>query len=263
MAGRWPWLRKSLPQILPAPGWVEHDPEVIWASQLNVARQALERAATDGPRHRGDRGDQSARDDNPVGTLSGRPVANAIVWQSRVSAGICQRLKADGHEPLFRERTGLVLDAYFSGTKIKHLLDTRAGLRERAAKGEILFGTVDTWLMWRLERRQVAPDGLQQCQPHPAVQHPHARVGRRTAPRARRSAGDAARSPPVEPGLRPKPPPSGSASRFHWPAARATNKRPPLARPVSKRQRQEHVRHRLLPAAEHRRPAGGRARTTC
>ncbi len=81
---------------------------------------------------------------------SGRPVANAIVWQSRVSAPICEQLKADGLADLFRQRTGLVVDAYFSGTKIKHLLDSIGGLRQRAARGEILFGTVDTWLLWRL-----------------------------------------------------------------------------------------------------------------
>jgi glycerol kinase len=77
-------------------------------------------------------------------------VANAIVWQSRVTAPICDRLKADGHEPTFRKKTGLVVDAYFSGTKIKHLLDSFDGLRDRAARGEILFGTIDTFLIWRL-----------------------------------------------------------------------------------------------------------------
>ena len=81
---------------------------------------------------------------------TGRPVANAIVWQSRVSAGICDRLKNEGLEGTFRAKTGLLLDAYFSGTKIKHLLDTHEGLRARAERGEILFGTVDTWLIWRL-----------------------------------------------------------------------------------------------------------------
>src|SRR5690348_1182456 len=81
---------------------------------------------------------------------TGKPVANAIVWQSRVSAPICDRLKADGMENTFRERTGLVVDAYFSGTKIKHLLDSTPGLRARAERGEILFGTVDSFLLWRL-----------------------------------------------------------------------------------------------------------------
>jgi glycerol kinase len=142
--------QQEFAQILPAPGWVEHDPEVIWSSQLEVARQALAQARL------------SAADIAAIGVTNqrettilweratGRPVANAVVWQSRISAPICEQLKADGLEPLFRKRTGLVLDAYFSGTKIKHLLDTLPGVRERAAKGEVLFGTVDTWLLWRL-----------------------------------------------------------------------------------------------------------------
>jgi len=142
--------QEELPQILPGPGLVEHDPEAIWSSQLRVARQAMARAAI------------SAADLAAVGVTNqrettilwdratGRPVANAVVWQSRASAPICQDLKARGLEDLFRSKTGLVLDAYFSGTKIKHLLDTHEGLRRRAENGQILFGTVDTWLLWRL-----------------------------------------------------------------------------------------------------------------
>ncbi len=142
--------QEEFPQILPAPGIVEHDPQAIWASQLAVARRAIAEARL------------SADDIAAIGVtnqrettilwdrVTGRPAANAIVWQSRVSAGVCDRLKADGLEPLFRAKTGLLLDAYFSGTKIKHLLDTRQGLRQRAASGEILFGTVDTWLIWQL-----------------------------------------------------------------------------------------------------------------
>lgn len=142
--------QQEFPQILPAPGIVEHDPEAIWNSQLTVAREALKKAGT------------GAADIAAIGVTnqrettilwerdSGKPVANAVVWQSRVSAPICERLKADGAEKLIREKTGLVIDAYFSGTKIKHLLDTTAGLRERAARGEILFGTVDSFLIWRL-----------------------------------------------------------------------------------------------------------------
>lgn len=142
--------QQEFPQLYPSPGQVEHDPEAIWSSQLEVARQALQRANI------------SARDLAALGITnqrettilweraSGRPVANAIVWQSRVSAPICDRLKADGLEPTFRECTGLVVDAYFSGTKVKHLLDSTPGLRARAQRGEILFGTVDTFLLWRL-----------------------------------------------------------------------------------------------------------------
>jgi glycerol kinase len=142
--------QREFPQILPAPGIVEHDPEAIWDSQLAVAREALAAARL------------SAADIAALGVTnqrettilweraSGRPVANAMVWQSRASAPICDRLKAEGHADLFRRKTGLVVDAYFSGTKIKHLLDTVPGLRARAEAGEVLFGTVDTFLIWRL-----------------------------------------------------------------------------------------------------------------
>ena len=137
-------------QIYPAPGLVEHDPEAIWTSQLEVARQAMKQA------------DVTAGDIAAVGIANqrettllwekatGRPVANAVVWQSRVSEGICAELKQAGHEGIFRQKTGLLLDAYFSGTKIKYLLDGQPGLRERAERGEILFGTVDSFLVWRL-----------------------------------------------------------------------------------------------------------------
>ena len=142
--------QEEFEQILPRPGHVEHDPEAIWASQLAVARRALAAAGI------------SATDLAAVGVTNqrettvlwerdtGRPVANAMVWQSRASAEICERLKADGLEPLFRDKTGLVIDAYFSGTKIKYLLDQIDGLRARAERGEVLFGTVDSFLIWRL-----------------------------------------------------------------------------------------------------------------
>jgi glycerol kinase len=142
--------QQEFEQIYPRPGEVEHDPEAIWNSQLAVARQALERAGIAA----GELAAVGITNQRETTILweraGGRPVANAIVWQSRVSAPICDRLKADGLEKLFHERTGLVLDAYFSGSKIKHLLDTIPGLRARAQRGEILFGTVDTFLLWRL-----------------------------------------------------------------------------------------------------------------
>jgi glycerol kinase len=142
--------QQEFEQILPRPGIVEHDPEAIWESQSAVARQVLQNAAI------------SAEEIAAIGVANqretavfwerdtGRPVGNAIVWQSRVSAGICDRLKADGLEPLFQEKTGLVIDAYFSGSKIKYVLDQNPGLRQRAARGEVLFGTVDSFLIWRL-----------------------------------------------------------------------------------------------------------------
>lgn len=142
--------QREFAQILPAPGTVEHDAEEIWTSQLAVAQEALAKAKL------------SAADVAGIGVTNqrettilwdratGKPVANAIVWQSRVSAPICDALKRQGLEPLFSNKTGLVVDAYFSGTKIKHLLDANPGLRTRAERGEILFGTVDTWLIWKL-----------------------------------------------------------------------------------------------------------------
>lgn len=143
-------VHKEFEQILPAPGLVEHDPEAIWATQLDVAREALRRASLTAENIAA-LGITNQRETTILWErATGRPVANAIVWQSRVTAGICDQLKAEGFENIFRDKTGLVLDAYFSGTKIKHLLDTHEGLRARAEKGEILFGTVDTWLIWRL-----------------------------------------------------------------------------------------------------------------
>jgi glycerol kinase len=140
--------QREFRQIFPRPGWVEHDPQEIWESQLAVAREALERAGL------------AARDLAALGITNqretvvvwdretGEPVANAIVWQDRRTAGLCDRLKSEGREPLFRERTGLVLDPYFSGTKLAWLLENVPGLRERA--GRLAFGTVDSWLIWKL-----------------------------------------------------------------------------------------------------------------
>ena len=142
--------QQEFEQILPAPGLVEHDPEAIWSSQIHVAREALGKARLTASQIAAI-GVTNQRETTILWErATGKPVAHAIVWQSRVSAGICDRLKSDGLAEVFRAKTGLVVDAYFSGTKIKHLLDTVAGLRRRAEAGEILFGTVDSWLIWRL-----------------------------------------------------------------------------------------------------------------
>jgi glycerol kinase len=142
--------QREFPQIYPQPGHVEHDAEAIWATQLQTAKDCLSKAklnATDIAAI----GVTNQRETTVIWErATGRPVANAIVWQSRITADICVRLKADGTEKLFREKTGLVLDAYFSGTKIKYLLDTIPGLRARAERGEVLFGTIDSFLLWRL-----------------------------------------------------------------------------------------------------------------
>jgi glycerol kinase len=142
--------QREFPQLFPGPGHVEHDPETIWESQLGVAKEALAKAGLQ-PSELAAIGIANQRETTLLwDRRTGRPAANAIVWQSRVSAPLCEALKAAGHQDLFRRKTGLVLDAYFSGTKIKHLLDSVPGLRARAEAGDLLFGTVDSFLVWRL-----------------------------------------------------------------------------------------------------------------
>lgn len=142
--------QREFRQLYPRPGWVEHDPLEIWESQLGVAQEVLRQAGVEA-RQVVALGLTNQRETTLVfewGT--GRPLYNAIVWQDRRTASLCQELKAQGLEPLFRERTGLLLDPYFSGTKLAWLLANVPGLRERAGRGEVLFGTVDTWLLYRL-----------------------------------------------------------------------------------------------------------------
>jgi glycerol kinase len=142
--------QKEFTQVFPRPGWVEHDPEEIWATQIAVAHEALARAEI------------HARDVAAIGVANqrettivwdratGRPVCNAIVWQDRRTAAACDALKARGLEARVTEKTGLVLDPYFSGTKLAWILDNVPGARAAAEAGRIAFGTVDTWLVWKL-----------------------------------------------------------------------------------------------------------------
>ena len=174
--------QQEFPQILPAPGVVEHDPEAIWSSQLAVAREAMRRAGLRRPAiWRPSASPISARRRSSGIAQRGRPVANAIVWQSRVTAPECDRLKAEGLEPLFREKTGLVLDAYFSGTKIKHLLDADRVAAPPRRSGRSAVRHRRQLFDLAADRRQAARHRRQQRQPHAAVQYPHARLGRRTA----------------------------------------------------------------------------------
>ncbi len=137
-------------QIYPRPGWVEHDPLEIWSTQRDVAAQALSR----GGLASGDVGAIGITNQRETTVVweraTGRPVANAIVWQDRRTASRCDALRQAGHEATFVQRTGLLLDAYFSGTKLAWLLDNVKGARERARGGELSFGTVDAWLVWQL-----------------------------------------------------------------------------------------------------------------
>ncbi len=137
-------------QILPQPGHVEHDPEDIWNTQLRTARAALDKAGLE-PQQIAALGLTNQRETTLVWDReSGQPVSRAIVWQSRISDPWCQRLRKQGTQELFRQKTGLVLDPYFSATKLQYLLETVPGLRAEAEKGRVLFGTVDSFLLWRL-----------------------------------------------------------------------------------------------------------------
>jgi len=147
--------QQEFPQIYPAPGLVEHNPEDIWSSQIAVAQAAMKQAGA------------TAADVAAIGITNqretaivwekatGKPVFNAIVWQSRLTVPICDELKAKGFDKELRARTGLVTDAYFSGTKVKWILDNVPGARAKADRGELLFGNVDTFLMWRLSKGRV------------------------------------------------------------------------------------------------------------
>jgi glycerol kinase len=142
--------QREFRQIFPQPGWVEHDPRDIWSTQFGVAQEAIAAAglrATDIAAI----GLTNQRETTVIwDRATGRPIHNAIVWQDRRTAGLCDQLRAAGHEDAIRQKTGLLLDAYFSGTKIKWLLDNLPDARAKAERGELAFGTVDTWLVWNL-----------------------------------------------------------------------------------------------------------------
>jgi glycerol kinase len=142
--------QREFQQVFPQTGWVEHNPRELWSSQIEVAHAALARAGLKA-------GDLAAigitnqRETTVIWDRStGEPIHNAIVWQDRRTAGFCDELKRAGHEELIRRKAGLVIDAYFSGSKVRWLLDHVPGARERAHRGELAFGTVDCWLLWNL-----------------------------------------------------------------------------------------------------------------
>lgn len=147
--------QKEFKQIFPHPGWVEHDPSEIWSTQLGVAAEAISKAGLT-TENIAAIGITNQRETTVVWErANGKPVYNAIVWQDRRTAAFCDELKAKGTDKLIREKTGLVLDAYFSATKVKWILDNVEGARDKANKGELCFGTIDTWLIWNLTKGQV------------------------------------------------------------------------------------------------------------
>src|SRR5206468_9056841 len=142
--------QKEFTQIFPRAGWVEHDPQEIWASQIGVAVEALGRAqlrATDLAAI----GITNQRETTILWDReTGEPIHHAIVWQDRRTAEFCEWLKSDGAAATVQQKTGLIIDAYFSATKVRWILDHVAGGRARAAAGKLAFGTIDTWLIWKL-----------------------------------------------------------------------------------------------------------------
>ena len=147
--------QKEFKQIYPQPGWVEHDPMEIYASQYAVMIEAIAKCGIR-PYHIAAIGITNQRETTIVWDKNtGKPIYNAIVWQCRRTADICEQVRKDGLEDYIKENTGLVLDPYFSATKIKWILDNVKGAREKAANGELLFGTVDTWLIWKLTQGKV------------------------------------------------------------------------------------------------------------
>ena len=147
--------QKEFKQIFPRPGWVEHDPNEIWSTQLGVAAEAISKAGLT-TENIAAIGITNQRETTVVWErATGKPIYNAIVWQDRRTAAFCDELKAKGTDKLIKEKTGLILDAYFSATKVKWILDNVEGAREKAGKGELCFGTIDTWLIWNLTKGQI------------------------------------------------------------------------------------------------------------
>lgn len=142
--------QREFKQIFPYPGWVEHDPTEIWASVLSVMTEVLAENSIS-PKQIVTIGITNQRETTVVwDKKTGLPIYNALVWQSRQTESICEALREAGHDQVFRERTGLLIDPYFSGTKVAWILDHVEGARARAEKGELLFGTIDSWLIWKL-----------------------------------------------------------------------------------------------------------------
>ncbi|NLI25074.1 MAG: glycerol kinase GlpK [Bacteroidales bacterium] len=142
--------RQPFEQIFPQPGWVEHDPAEIWNTQLSVAIEALQQAGVS-PEEVASVGITNQRETTVVwDRKNGKPVCNAIVWQDRRTAGLCDQLRQQGYEETIKKKTGLVVDAYFSGTKVHWILENIPGAMKRAQAGELCFGTIDSWLIWNL-----------------------------------------------------------------------------------------------------------------
>ncbi len=161
--------QREFEQIFPQPGWVEHDANEIWSSQVGVASEAIARMGIP-PGDIAAIGITNQRETTIVwNRKTSLPIYHAIVWQDRRTAGFCDGLREKGHVKTFQEKTGLVIDAYFSGTKVRWILDNVPGARQAADRGELAFGTVDAWLMWKLTNGKLPRHGRDQRLAHAAL----------------------------------------------------------------------------------------------
>lgn len=247
-------------QIFPQPGWVEHDPMEIWATTVRALSEAVDAAHID-PKAIAGIGITNQRETAILwDRRTGQPVYNAIVWQCRRTAEICDRLKADGLGETVTEKTGLLIDAYFSGTKLKWIMDNIPGVRQRAERGELCAGTVDSWLIWNLTGGKAPCDGLFQRQPHHAVQYPYPAMGPGALCRAGHPHGPAAGAEVQQRGLRPSGfRLAGIGGSGGHPGVRQRGRsavRPVRTGLLYSRSGEEHLRDRLLYPDERGRYAG-------
>ena len=227
--------QREFTQIFPQPGWVEHDAREIWATQHAVALEAIEAVGAGHPASPASASPTSAKP-RCCGTA---PPAQPVAQRHRLAgpphgAALRRTARARATRRAMQQKTGLVIDAYFSGTKLEWLLDHVPGARRRAERGELAFGTVDSWLVWNLTGRPRACHRRQQCLAHPAVQPAHAGLGRRAAGAAARAARGAAAGGAFQRRGRRDRSPRCSAARCRSPASPATSRPPPSARPASR-----------------------------
>ena len=169
--------QKEFQQYYPQPGWVEHDPMEIWSSQSATMTEVLARASIS-PEQVHAIGITNQRETTIVWhRKTGKPIYNAIVWQDRRTADYCTQLKSEGLEPFITAKTGLRLDPYFSGTKVRWILENVPGARQLANGGMLCFGTIDSWLLWKTDRGETPPDGRHQRLTHLVFQYRNRRLG--------------------------------------------------------------------------------------
>ena len=255
--------QQEFDQIFPQPGWVEHNPEQIATSQISVALLALSKAGL----RRSDVaaiGIANQRETTIVWNReTGQPVYNAIVWQDRRTADFCQRLRSDGHSSMIQQRTGLLIDSYFSGTKIAWIIDNVSGARDLAEAGKLAFGTVDSWLVWKLTHGAVHATDVSNasrsmlCNIHTGAWDPDLldllRIPASMLPEVRSSSEIYGETSGVQ----------GPRGASHRRDCGRSAGRAVRATMHHSRHDEEHVRNRMLHAAEHRPPCRAFLESTC